>query len=254
MGSFLAGLSLTSLSSAGSTINFERTFRHYVSPLQRYIFAPFFFASIGYTIPFLDLWTGRLIWRGVVYALLMILGKFLVGAVILVPDLCTARSSQVATIAHPTATPMASHSGSSTTAELSSAECRKLPSPCPINGSGLVWRLRTSFPPAAFLGTALVARGEIGVSPGSSLSRTSGGGVAWRGTSWLTLLVLPSQVLVLQATRSAPNPLLDEEAYLIAIWAVALATIVGPIGVNQLVKRYGGEIVRGRWGSGQGCA
>ena len=32
-------------------------------------------ASIGFAIPFLDLWEGKAIWRGVVFSLLMLLGK-----------------------------------------------------------------------------------------------------------------------------------------------------------------------------------
>ena len=36
---------------------------------------PLFFASIGFAIPFVDLWTGERIWKGIVYTLLMALAK-----------------------------------------------------------------------------------------------------------------------------------------------------------------------------------
>lgn len=43
------------------------------------IFVPLFFISIGFSIPFLQLWTGKRIWRGIVYAILMTIGKLLAG-------------------------------------------------------------------------------------------------------------------------------------------------------------------------------
>lgn len=33
-----------------------------------------------------------------------------------------------------------------------------------------------------------------------------------------------------------------------AIWAVALCTIVGPIAFGAIVRRYGSSLVGGRWG------
>lgn len=58
----------------------------------------------------------------------------------------------------------------------------------------------------------------------------------------------PLQVLVLQVAYNSPGDLLGEEAYLVALWAVALCTIVGPIAFSALVRRYGERIVRGKWG------
>jgi Kef-type K+ transport system membrane component KefB len=59
---------------------FVHTFECYCLDAQQHVLEPLFFASIGFAIPFLDLWTGRAIWRGVIYTLLMLFAKFVVGA------------------------------------------------------------------------------------------------------------------------------------------------------------------------------
>lgn len=54
---------------------FHETYAHYVSSVQLFIFEPLFFASIGFAIPFKQLWAGTVIWRGIVFSLLMAVGK-----------------------------------------------------------------------------------------------------------------------------------------------------------------------------------
>lgn len=54
---------------------FVHTFELYCSDVQKYLMEPLFFASIGFAIPFLELWTGRIVWRGIVYSLLMLFAK-----------------------------------------------------------------------------------------------------------------------------------------------------------------------------------
>jgi Kef-type K+ transport system membrane component KefB len=55
-------------------------FEHYITPVLMYLLLPLFFGSIGYSIPFVPLWRGRIIWRGIVYSILMVLGKAFCGA------------------------------------------------------------------------------------------------------------------------------------------------------------------------------
>ena len=55
-------------------------FERYIVPVVEILLLPIFFGSIGYSIPFVPLWRGRIIWRGIVYALLMALGKMACGA------------------------------------------------------------------------------------------------------------------------------------------------------------------------------
>ncbi len=222
LGSFLAGVFLTTLPSTNSGLDFLATYHAYLAPLQGYLFEPFFFASIGYSIPFLSLWTGARIWKGIVYAVLMTLGKLLVGGVLVVAHL----ASPGPAAALPVATSERSSGADvtrSTPAELAPGfvdDKLELAQP-PAKASR--WSATESLPPAALLGFAMVSRGEIGV-------------------------------LVLQAVRSSEHSLLDEEAYLLGIWAVALCTIVGPIATSLVVKRWGASIPQGRWGGGQAKA
>ena len=54
---------------------FETAFQTHLSPLLVTLLAPLFFASIGYSIPFLSLWRGEIVWKGMVYAGLMGMAK-----------------------------------------------------------------------------------------------------------------------------------------------------------------------------------
>lgn len=85
-GAFLTGTFLSTLPSSPSTVrnehdeaeevpSFHQTFENYVSSAQKFILEPLFFASIGFAIPFKRLWTGTIIWRGIVFSLLMAIGK-----------------------------------------------------------------------------------------------------------------------------------------------------------------------------------
>jgi Kef-type K+ transport system membrane component KefB len=92
-GAFLAGTFLTYLPSkhpegpfvvmsreegekfAHKSPTFVHTFERYLMDVQKYLMEPLFFASIGFAIPFVQLWTGKRIWRGIVYTLLMVFAK-----------------------------------------------------------------------------------------------------------------------------------------------------------------------------------
>jgi Kef-type K+ transport system membrane component KefB len=76
LGSYVAGLTVSSLPDCAVTDGqrpLDHAFDRYVAPVRAYLLEPVFFASIGSAIPFLSLWTGKIIWQGVVYAVLMTL-------------------------------------------------------------------------------------------------------------------------------------------------------------------------------------
>lgn len=54
---------------------FVHTFERYLLDTQKYLLEPLFFASVGFAIPFLDLWTGERVWKGILYTLLMVFAK-----------------------------------------------------------------------------------------------------------------------------------------------------------------------------------
>ena len=66
----------------GKTPTFKHTFERYFLGAQQYILEPMFFASIGFAIPFRDLWTPKAIWQGIVYTILMLIGKVVCGLLI----------------------------------------------------------------------------------------------------------------------------------------------------------------------------
>ncbi|SPQ25299.1 db8fb8e5-cc05-442f-b554-96012710f49b [Thermothielavioides terrestris] len=132
-GAFLAGAFVSSLPARQAREEGEReipvftdSFEHYLGTPQKYVFQPLFFASIGFAIPFVDLWTGESIWKGVVYALLMAFAKIVVGVMVPVWEFISPRLRQRS-------------SGKR-----------------PVSGTA-------TWAPATLLGAAMVARGEIGL-------------------------------------------------------------------------------------------
>lgn len=217
-GAFLAGLFLAyipsndtpgSLSDAdqerGSTPGkqaptFSQTFERYCADVQRYFLAPLFFASIGFAIPFLSLWTGKAIWRGIVYSLLMVLAKAVVGIWIPLWDLLTSmgKKSGEKSIAPRSDAP------GTTAAQEETAAMTEAP------------KWSESVPSALLLGSAMVARGEIGL-------------------------------LIVQVGYNQTR-YVSEAGFITAVWAIVLNTIVGPVAVGVLIKLRAEVIGSGPWG------
>lgn len=124
---------------------FVHTFEYYCLDFQQYLLEPLFFASIGFAIPFLDLWTGKAIWRGIVYTLLMLVAKFAVG--IWIPIWAVSKRS-------------------SRKQESSPSKDEESTGANPEAGTNDVAGtndLAASWSPGLLLGMAMVARGEIGL-------------------------------------------------------------------------------------------
>lgn len=199
-------------------------------------------------IPFLSLWSGRVIWRGILYSLLMLAAKLVCGAWIVGWDAVEARRrpSSAATEAktvHKVEQEETARlgereeAGYGTMREMSTTAVRPrappssptttpftLPSHAPSHAPSpspppSLTRTRSNaqpaWLPAAFLALALCARGEIG--------------------------------LLIAQVGYAEAGLLSDEAFLVALWAILLNTVVGPIATGLLVKRYGARVKAGRW-------
>ena len=128
---------------------FVHTFEYYCLDAQKYVLEPLFFASIGFAIPFLDLWTGEAIWKGVVYTLLMLVSKFIVG--LWVPIWSVVKHDQKKADEE-----LQQHSAAGGGYPLE----KTLSSP---NSPSRKAALKSSISPALLLGMAMVARGEIGL-------------------------------------------------------------------------------------------
>ncbi|OIW27102.1 Sodium/hydrogen exchanger [Coniochaeta ligniaria NRRL 30616] len=197
-GSFLAGMFLSMLrepqtgkatsEAVGdkSSPMFSHTFEKYLADVQRFVLQPLFFASVGFAIPFLELWTGEVIWKGIVFSILMVCAKLVVGLCVPLWDLAATASRGKA----------ASLSGET------------------LGCKGI---LASTWAPATLLGTAMVSRGEIG--------------------------------LIIAQIGLNETPYLGQKAFVIAIWAIVLNTIIGPVSAGFLIKTVGQKIAEHpRWG------
>ncbi|KAJ5085786.1 hypothetical protein N7532_010557 [Penicillium argentinense] len=159
-GAFLAGTFLTYLPSkhpdgpfvvmsreegereADKSPTFVHTFEAYLLDVQKYLMEPLFFASVGFAIPFLKLWTGKRIWRGILYSLLMAFAKFIVGVWVLIWESLSKDSSKE---------PVLGQQGGAHPNNKNVTQPRKKKNYSAASLAGLL------------LGAAMVARGEIGL-------------------------------------------------------------------------------------------
>ncbi|EXJ63325.1 uncharacterized protein A1O5_11646 [Cladophialophora psammophila CBS 110553] len=197
------------------TLNVEnhslQMYNHYYAPAVERILKPFFFASIGFSIPITKMFRGSVIWRGLVYATFMAVGKLFCGM-----WLIRFFNSSSTTSPSPRPQPATKSDKQDKNTKLAKTKTaprrRSLPRP-------------KSLYPASILGCAMVARGEIGFLI-SALAATNG--------------IFTSK----SATGNAAAPAaagdaagLVSDLSLIVTWAILLCTIVGPLALGFLAKR-----------------
>ncbi|KAE8137291.1 Na+/H+ exchanger family protein [Aspergillus pseudotamarii] len=169
---------------------FVHTFEVYLLGVQAYLMEPLFFASIGFAIPFVQLWTGKRIWRGILYTLLMVVAKFVVGIWIPIWKYLPGTKSK------------------DSKASNESPSAPNVPAEAPKDNATML--------SALLLGSAMVARGEIGL-------------------------------LIIEIGYNSTE-YVSEEGFITGVWAILLNTIIGPVTVGLLVKFYGKRIGEGEWG------
>lgn len=242
-------------------------YKHYYGKAVESILKPFFFASIGFSVPVTKMFSGPVLWRGIVYTILMMMGKMLCGVWLLsfasplqtiqrvAKNILgagkTQRSNKLA--------PGAQCGGTKTDAPLNDKIRPQHDQPQPVQdgqiGEVAPQPLNTgqgdsspsnTFPelempvslyPGCILGFAMVARGEIGylISALAESTGIFGGG---------------------SDAQHQPS-----DMFLIVTWAITICTIVGPVCVGLLVNRVnrletrggkgtkgGGRNVLGAWG------
>ncbi|KAI9933606.1 hypothetical protein ASPWEDRAFT_185747 [Aspergillus wentii DTO 134E9] len=216
-GAFLAGVFLTYIPSkhpegpfvvlsreegereADKSPTFIHTFEKYLLGPQQYLMEPLFFSSIGFAIPFLKLWTGERIWKGIVFTLLMTFAKCVVG--IWVPIWQVALGAK-------------SHEDQKT------QEQPKMEGNNPSDEGQTDQETRKTWKrtwlAAILLGSAMVARGEIGL-------------------------------LIIEIGHNE-TPYVSDEGFYTGVWAILLNTIIGPVSVGLLVRFYAHELEGGDWG------
>lgn len=200
-----------------------RVYEHYYAPPVTRILVPFFFASIGFSIPITQLFKGSTVWRGLVYAFLMALGKFMTGIWLL-------RFSLPGVIAGPVEKLRLIRKLGLAGFKAAGEKPKSPPPP---------QKPRSLYPPA-IIGLAMIARGEIGF-----------------------LIASVAEARGIFMTASAEGRVESSELYLVVIWATVLCTLLGPVAVGfcvrrvkalerERVERGGGGGVLGAWGVGEG--
>ncbi|KND88102.1 hypothetical protein TOPH_07262 [Tolypocladium ophioglossoides CBS 100239] len=224
----------------------QAVYTYSYEPVVQRLLQPFFFGSIGFSIPITQMFSGAVVWKGIVYAILMCFGKLACGVwLIRFPGVMTAikyhvkrlkvvgrGSISTAVELHRRSKQMSDETQEESAATEHQRQGNKGPgddsgdtvsapdgrSPCEsnsaegagcdqgqaasINSSANPMRPLSIYP-AAILGCAMVARGEIGFLI-SSLAQSSGvfGGADDAGVS---------------------------EMFLVVTWAIVLCTILGPL-------------------------
>ncbi|CAG8428223.1 unnamed protein product [Penicillium salamii] len=191
--------------------------RYYQEPNNR-ILLPLFFASIGFAIPITKMFTGQIIWRGIIYAILMAIGKMITG-LWLVRFSSNPVSGLISTIkkpfiyAHSCTKPRTPkrQEKSPANSQGSNAQTDQTPTNGPAPPQLSLPPKPKSLYPSSILGLAMVARGEVG---------------------YLIASIAESQGIFSDGLSEGPS-----EIYLVIIWAISLCTLIGPILVGTLVKR-----------------
>jgi Kef-type K+ transport system membrane component KefB len=204
---------------------------HIARTLLGPLLSPLFFASIGASIPVNQFFTiylpgtqgldgsvgmvrsHRVVWRGIVYSLLMILGKAVTGVWVFLfwkqikPQEAGNASESTATVesAKPNekvvATPVIEEDSHGSSLELAPPQ-----DPNPLSSS-----LPSRASIALLLGLAMVARGEIA----------------------LIVAQLARPLLILSDSASGTD---SEEPFVIVMWAVMLTTFGGALGVGWVIR------------------
>lgn len=185
---------------------------YYAQTLQR-LLKPFFFASIGFSIPITRMFNSGVVWRGCVYTILMIIGKLACGIWLLRFELPSwlklkfrsSSSSPATTHGDPAEAAEATSQLSVATQQTRANSSAKLQNrahqiPEPAKPVSLY--------PSTIVGCAMVARGEIGFLI-SSLAEANG--------------------------IFGEDP--DGELFLLVTWAIMLCTIIGPVVVGAMARR-----------------
>ncbi|KAL1999568.1 hypothetical protein VTN02DRAFT_4344 [Thermoascus thermophilus] len=222
--------------------------RYYKEPLNR-LLKPLFFASIGFAIPITEMFHGEIVWRGIVYAVLMALGKLLTGlwlvrislgpicryplrkkvksipfvSLIFCAGMLRHNAKEKAAEDTRRQDPQTAQKGNSNSSSerphepsTPSPEAATSAEPASSPSLSLPPRPKSLYPPS-LLGLAMVARGEIGYLI-ASLAETNG-------------------IFAQSASTGGGSSSRSSEIYLVVIWAITLCTLVGPISVGTLVRR-----------------
>ncbi|KAL7932454.1 Sodium/hydrogen exchanger family domain-containing protein [Trichoderma chlorosporum] len=204
--------------------------RYYLQPLDR-ILKPFFFASIGFSIPITEMFKGSIVWKGIVYTVLMMLGKLLCGIWLLRISVKSFLPTKLLSFvkhpklqmahfwgrAHEKAKPShnstSSHAAQSQEPSPTSPTSRETVTQTTASHSDPAGANPRSIYPASIPGCAMTARGEIGFL--------------------ISSIAESNKIFSSPAAKEGKS----SEMFLIVTWAIMLCTILGPLSLGLMVRR-----------------
>ncbi|ESZ95249.1 hypothetical protein SBOR_4361 [Sclerotinia borealis F-4128] len=190
-------------------------FEGYYKPIMDHILVPFFFASIGFSIPVSEMFASSIVWKGIFYAILMFLAKASVGLVLYIEYFT--ETSKVPKIAAP-----------SETEEIAQQD-----------GSPDEHHNHQTNPPpkaphldAIIVGSTMIARGGFGFLVASEAQ--SSGILSLRTTKAARLLEIQNST---DKRGFHTLDVVEDQIFLVIIWALVLCTVAGPIVSGIAVRR-----------------
>ncbi|KAJ8117056.1 hypothetical protein OPT61_g1652 [Boeremia exigua] len=226
-GQILPSTGAADLSETTDKLSGTAIYGHYYHQAVSRILQPLFFASIGFSIPITRMFRGAIVWRGIVYTVLMAFAKVVCGLWLV--RLSIAPTNTARRVMHGLKLPSVPHlwgqnrtptpacqSSTTATAERATAEGETVP---PVTVTSHEQRSSPNPPnplsihPPLILALAMCARGEIGFLI-SGVAESNG-------------IFSPSGV-----ASGEPS-----DIFLVVTWAIVLCTIVGPFGVGLSVRR-----------------
>lgn len=238
---------MASPSTSGSEI-----FEHYYHPAVKWVLQPFFFASIGFSIPITSMFSGPTIWKGVVYAALMVIAKLFCGLwLVRLPGAIAWLKSKIKN--HAIDGSKSSHTASTPS---------RRPDPAmPGDDRPEITAIGRGAPPANTATDAETSVNEVEPptgTPTTTSTETSSSRTEARNTapnppkprslypaSILGLAMVPrGEIGFLISAVAQSNGVFgggrdssESEIFLVATWAIVLCTIVGPVCVGLMVRR-----------------
>ncbi|UPL02415.1 hypothetical protein LCI18_013349 [Fusarium solani-melongenae] len=210
-------------------------YEHYYKTAVEHILKPFFFASIGFSVPITRLFSGPVAWRGIIYTVLMTISKLACGIWLVsfanplrpfqkiaqrLAVMCKRNPKPLAPGAQCADPDSAGQDRATPSDPTEEREAVPLGALADTSAHPVSPELRNSTPkpekavslyPACIVGLGMVARGEIG---------------------FLIAALAESKGVFGRPPNGQPS-----ELFLIVTWAISLCTVIGPICVGLLVNR-----------------
>ncbi|KAL5335226.1 Sodium/hydrogen exchanger family-domain-containing protein [Aspergillus crustosus] len=223
---------------------------YYQSPVTR-ILIPMFFASIGFAIPITEMFQGSVVWRGIVYTILMTFGKMCTGLWLVRFSPLSGLSIFVRILQSPISYasscihPAKARSDKDRNRPVQSDQLQESAEPSDATAPGHANGTRQGTSSGDQDTTTTTAEPQAQDPRHASVSNLPPKPKSLYPASILSLaMVARGEIGYLIASLAESNGIFGEtsdgsssETYLIVVWAISLCTLIGPISVGTLVKR-----------------